>query len=81
MPFYDSRQEQQRRKMLSKIVLNGRLVISEFSHLNCDVDYFTISVEIYNLSHYLYFARITLILLRVTRGCVPCSEERKAGKL
>lgn len=83
MPFYDSRQEQQRIKMFSKSVLNGRLGIAEFSHLNCDVDYFTISVEIHNLSNYLYFARITLglVLLRVTRSCMPwlLTKRREKG--
>jgi len=69
--------------MLSKRVLNGRLGIAEFSHLNCDVDYFTISIEIHSLSNYLYFARITLglVLLRVTRGCMPwlLTKRREKG--
>ena len=70
MPFYDSRQEQQTIKMLSKRVLNGRLGIAEFSHLNCDVNYFTISIEIHNLSNYLYLARITLVLERFSLDCL-----------
>lgn len=70
MPFYDSRQEQQTIKMLSKRVLNGRLGIAEFSHLNCDVNYFTISIEIHNLSNYLYLARITLLLERFSLDCL-----------
>ena len=70
MPFYDSRQEQQTIKMLSKRVLNGRLGIPEFSHLNCDVNYFTISIEIHNLSNYLYLARITLVLERFSLDCL-----------
>ena len=70
MPFYDSRQEQQTIRMLSKRVLNGRLGIAEFSHLNCDVNYFTISIEIHNLSNYLYLARITLILERFSLDCL-----------
>ena len=70
MPFYDSRQEQQTIKMLSKRVLNGRLGIAEFSHLNCDVNYFTISIEIHNLSNYLYLARITLVLERFSLVCL-----------
>ena len=70
MPFYDSRQEQQTIKMLSKRVLNGRLGIAEFSHLNCDVNYFTISIEIHNLSNYLYLARITLALERFSLDCL-----------
>lgn len=81
MPFYDSRQEQQTMKMLSKRVLNGRLGIAEFSHLNCDVNYFTISIEIHNLSNYLYYAGINLVLLRVTRGCMPwlLTKRREKG--
>ena len=70
MPFYDIRQEQQTIKMLSKRVLNGRLGIAEFSHLNCDVNYFTISIEIHNLSNYLYLARITLLLERFSLDCL-----------
>ena len=70
MPFYDIRQEQQTIKMLSKRVLNGRLGITEFSHLNCDVNYFTISIEIHNLSNYLYLARITLLLERFSLDCL-----------
>ena len=70
MPFYDSRQEQQTNKMLSKRVLNGRLGIAEFSHLNCDVNYSTISIEIHNLSNYLYLARITLVLERFSLDCL-----------
>ena len=70
MPFYDSRQEQQTIKMLSKRVLNGRLGIAEFSHLNCDVNYFIISIEIHNLSNYLYLARITLLLERFSLDCL-----------
>ena len=70
MPFYDIRQEQQTIKMLSKRVLNGRLGIAEFSHLNCDVNYFTISIEIHNLSNYLYLARITLVLERFSLDCL-----------
>ena len=70
MPFYDSRQEQQTIKMLSKRVLNGRLGIAEFSHLNCDVNHFTISIEIHNLSNYLYLARITLVLERFSLDCL-----------
>ena len=70
MPFYDSREEQQTIKMLSKRVLNGRLGIAEFSHLNCDVNYFTISIEIHNLSNYLYLARITLVLERFSLDCL-----------
>ena len=70
MPFYDSRQEQQTIKMLSKRVLNGRLGIAEFSHLNWDVNYFTISIEIHNLSNYLYLARITLVLERFSLDCL-----------
>ena len=70
MPFYDSRQEQQTIKMLSKRVLNGRLGIAEFSHLNCDVNYFTISIEIHNLSNYLYLVRITLVLERFSLDCL-----------
>ena len=70
MPFYDSRQEQQTIKMLSKRVLNGRLGIAEFSYLNCDVNYFTISIEIHNLSNYLYLARITLVLERFSLDCL-----------
>ena len=70
MPFYDIRQEQQTIKMLSKRVLNGRLGITEFSHLNCDVNYFTISIEIHNLSNYLYLARITLVLERFSLDCL-----------
>ena len=70
MPFYDSRQEQQTIKMLSKRVLNGRLGIAEFSHLNCDVNYFTISIEIHNLSNYLYLARITFVLERFSLDCL-----------
>ena len=70
MPFYDSRQEQQTIKMLSKRVLNGQLGIAEFSHLNCDVNYFTISIEIHNLSNYLYLARTTLLLERFSLDCL-----------
>ena len=66
MAFYDSQQGQQHIKMLSKRVLNEGLGIAEFSHLN-----------------YLYFARITLglVLIRVTRGCMPwlLTKRREKG--